>query len=165
MSRPKARAFPAPDHNHGTCESALQQRAERLFTAKGMKMTELRQRVLSEISASHEALGAYEILERLATKGPRLAPVSVYRAIEALHEVGLVHRLESRNAYFACHTAHPPDHDQVVLACDRCGRVAEIDGIKVFQALQSTLQQADFLARRTVTEISGTCAACRDGRQ
>lgn len=161
MSRPTVDVFPNPDHNHGSCETALLERATRLFEAKGMKMTDLRRRVLEEIAASHEALGAYEILDRMAAKGPRLAPISVYRAIEALHEVGLVHRLESRNAFFACHGSHAPERDQLILACERCGRVAEIAGDQVFAALGLALQRASFEPRRTVTEVSGVCAACR----
>lgn len=138
-------------------------RAIELFQAKGMKLTELRRRVLEEIAASHEALGAYDILERLSQKGPRLAPISVYRAIEALHETGLVHRLESRNAFFACHAHHAPDRDQVFLSCEQCGRVAETPGEQVFTALRQLCEGAQFEARRTVTEVTGTCATCRAG--
>ncbi len=132
-----------------------------LFEAKGMKLTDLRRRVLTEIAASHQALGAYEILDRLSTKGPRLAPISVYRAIDALHAAGLVHRLESRNAFFACHSHHEPDRDQVFLACEKCGRVAEIQGEQVFAALDALVAKAHFHLRRSVTEMTGTCAACQ----
>ena len=162
MSRPAApSAFPSHDHNHGPCQTALLDRAARLFDLKGLKLTELRRRVLEEIAASHQALGAYDILERLSTKGPRLAPISVYRAIDALHGAGLVHRLESRNAFFACHAEHEPKRDQVFLACERCGRVAELPGDQVFAALHALVDKADFEVRRTVTEVTGTCATCR----
>ncbi len=161
--RAEPMVFPAHDHNHGSCEADLLARATRQFETKGMKLTELRRRVLEEIAGSHQALGAYDILERLSTKGPRLAPISVYRAIDALHGAGLVHRLESRNAFFACHAHHDPARDQVFLACERCGRVAELPGDQVFEALHALVEQADFQVRRSVTEISGTCAACQDG--
>lgn len=154
-------AFPEHDHNHGSCETALLDRAVQLFEARGMKLTDLRKRVLEEIAASHQALGAYEILERLSTKGQRLAPISVYRAIDALHGAGLVHRLESRNAFFACHAHHDPARDQVILACERCGRVAEIESEQVFSALDALVSRARFEKRRTVAEVSGMCAACQ----
>ena len=156
-------AFPAPGHDHAPCRSTLIERGRRRFEARGMKMTELRRRVLDEIASSHLALGAYEILERLAAKGSRLAPISVYRSIDALNEVGLVHRLESRNAFFACHASHAPDRSQIILACERCGQVAEIDGDQVFAALGAAIERASFEPHRTVTEISGVCAACRPG--
>ena len=156
-----ADVFPAPGHDHDPCRSMLLDRANRLFQQRGMKLTDLRRRVLQEIAGSHQALGAYDILERLAANGPRLAPISVYRAIEALAEVGLVHRLESRNAFFACHAAHAPDRDQLILACERCGRVAEVEGDQVFAALGRAIARAAFEPRRMVTEVTGVCAACR----
>ncbi|MGE3712093.1 MAG: hypothetical protein AB7G35_20805, partial [Hyphomicrobiaceae bacterium] len=60
MARTDADVFPTADHNHGSCETELLMRAEKRFKARGMKMTELRRRVLTEIAASHEALGAYD---------------------------------------------------------------------------------------------------------
>jgi hypothetical protein len=54
--------------------------------------------VFGEIAASHKAIGAYEVLDKLAARGERLAPISVYRAIDALLAAGIVHRFESRNA-------------------------------------------------------------------
>ena len=128
-----------------------------------MKLTTLRQRVLAEIAASHQALGAYDILERLSGKGPRLAPISVYRAIEALAGAGLVHRLESRNAFFACHASHAPDRDQIILVCEACGRVAEVAGERVFAALGDAVAAVGFVPRRTVAEVAGRCAACPAG--
>jgi Fur family zinc uptake transcriptional regulator len=157
-----ADAFPIPKHNHGRCQSAALERARHLFEAKGLRLTDLRRRVFEEIAASHEALGAYEVLDRLAAKGPRLAPISVYRAIEALLAAGAVHRLESRNAFFACHAAHAPDRDQLILVCEHCGRVAEIADESVFVAIAGAVERASFTPRRTVAEVSGECSDCRD---
>lgn len=159
--RSESIGFPSQDHNHESCEADLLKRAAHLFDAKGMKLTDLRRRVLEEIAGSHQALGAYEILDRLSAKGPRLAPISVYRAIEALHSAGLVHRLESRNAFFACHSHHDPARDQVFLSCESCGRVAEVAADQVFLAMRNVLDKAKFNSRRTVTEVSGTCSSCQ----
>ena len=109
------------------------ERARKAFDDKGLKLTPLRQAVFREIAASHRAIGAYEVLDRLAASGERLAPISVYRAIDALVAAGIVHRFESRNAFFACHAGH--EMRQLVLACETCGRVAEVDGDKVFAAI------------------------------
>ena len=123
-------AFPAPEHDHDRCLAEAMERARAAFSDKGLKLTPLRQSVFREIAASHKAIGAYDVLDRLAAKGERLAPISVYRAIDALVAAGIVHRFESRNAFFACHAGH--DMRQLVLACETCGRVAEVDGDKVF---------------------------------
>jgi Fur family zinc uptake transcriptional regulator len=151
-------AFPAPGHDHDRCLAEAMERARTAFTVKGLKLTPLRQSVFREIAASHKAIGAYEVLDRLAARGERLAPISVYRAIEALVAAGLVHRFESRNAYFACHAGH--EMRQLVLACDTCGRVAEVDGDKAFAAIDAAAESAGFLANGAVVEVWGQCATC-----
>lgn len=156
-----AAAFPRPGHNHHACVALALKRAEQAFQAKGLRLTEQRRRVLEEIAGSHHAVGAYEVLERLAQKGSRLAPISVYRAIDALLSAGVIHRLESKNAFFACHAVHTADRDQIVLACNRCGRVAEVPGKPVFEAIAKAARQAAFQPVHTVTEVGGICADCR----
>lgn len=162
MSTTPSNVFPAPEHDHGRCLEEAMARAREAFQSKGLKLTPLRQAVFREIANSHRAVGAYDVLDRLAARGERLAPISVYRAIEALVAAGIVHRFESRNAFFACHTGH--DRQQLVLACEDCGSVAEVDGTKVFAAIGKTADAASFAAnsaqRGAVVEVWGRCANC-----
>ena len=139
------------------------ERARGAFHNKGLKLTPLRQSVFREIAASHKAIGAYEVLDRLAVRGERLAPISVYRAIEALVAAGIVHRFESRNAFFACHAGH--EMRQLVLACEACGRVAEVDADKVFAAIDTSADRAGFSPKGAVVEVWGLCAACAGARR
>src|SRR6202158_2631430 len=99
--------FPAPDHDHARCTADTIGHAEALCAERGQRLTPMRRQVLEVLATSHNPLGAYEIMDRLAGTGPRPAPITVYRALDFLMENGLVHRIESRNAYLAC--AH--DHD------------------------------------------------------
>lgn len=151
-------AFPAPEHDHDRCLAEAMDRARSAFIDKGLKLTPLRQSVFREIAASHKAIGAYEVLDRLAARGERLAPISVYRAIDALVMAGIVHRFESRNAFFACHAGH--DMRQLVLACETCRRVAEVGGDKVFTAIDSAAGSVGFLAKGAVVEVWGVCTTC-----
>ncbi len=155
------RLFPAPGHNHARCVSHALDRARVAFETSGLRLTELRRQVLEEIAGSHHSIGAYDVLERLAAKGIRLAPISVYRAIEALIAAGVVHRLESRNAYFACHGAHGRGGAHLVLVCERCGTVAEMQDEPVFAALDAAAREAGFAPRVRVVEMAGQCAHCR----
>src|SRR5262249_38518233 len=97
----QTKAFPAPGHDHELCLDEAMARARAAFAAKGLRLTPLREAVFQVIAgASHRAIGAYEVLDRLAARGERLAPISVYRAIDALVAAGIVHRFESRNGIF-----------------------------------------------------------------
>jgi len=154
------RAFPAPGHNHTRCVAYALSRAREAFESHGLRLTDLRRAVFEEIAGSHHSIGAYEILERLAVKGTRLAPISVYRAIDALIDVGVVHRLESKNAYFACHNAHGAGEEHLVMSCERCGMVAEVTGDGVFEAIDRAAGDAGFKPRLRVVEVAGLCGHC-----
>src|SRR5258708_33628959 len=151
-----SKAFPAPEHDHDLCLEEALERAREAFQNKGLKLTPLRQSVFREIAASHKAIGAYEVLDRLAARGERLAPISVYRAIEALVAAGLVHRFESRNAFFACHAGH--EVRQLVLACESCRRVAEVDAGKGFAAIDNSADTAGVSPHGAVGGGVGLCA-------
>ena len=134
--------------------------AEELCATRGQRLTPMRRQVLEALLASHKPLGAYEIIERLAHRG-RLAPITVYRALDFLRDNGLVHRIESRNAYLAC--AH--DHDAAAmvafLICDACGSVGEIPAAPVAQSLNAAARATGFAPKLSVVEITGTCAHCQ----
>ena len=154
--------FPDPAHDHDTCLKDMLDRAEAAFVAKGMRLTPLRRLVLAEVAGSHTAIGAYDVLDRLARKEERrLAPISVYRALDSLVETGMVHRLESRNAFFACHAAHARDRRQIVLACETCGTVAEVAGERTFEEIGGTCTASGFRPSRTLVEVTGVCGRCR----
>lgn len=142
-------------------QSSLQ-RASEIFEEKNLRFTELRRRVFEEIASTQASVGAYEILDRLAKKGTRLAPISIYRALDALLEAGVVHRLESKNAYFASRGIHKPQTDRrpMFLSCERCGQVIEADGEEIFGAIDDAAQGAHFEPRVKLVEVSGTCQEC-----
>lgn len=160
MPDPHPHAFPTPGHDHHPCMAEALERARAAFAAKQIRLTDLRRLVFEEIAASHGAVGAYDVLDRLAKKGTRLAPISIYRALDALLEAGVVHRLESRNAYFACHAAHRVGSAQVVLNCSSCGGVAEVPGESVFRAIETAAAKIDFRAGASIVEVTGLCGNC-----
>ena len=58
--------------------------------------------VLEILLESHRAMGAYEVLERLAAEGFGKQPPVAYRALDFLVEHGLALRVRRLNAYAAC---------------------------------------------------------------
>ncbi len=153
--------FPAPDHDHGSCTSAAIAHAEELCTARAQRLTPMRRHVLEALLASHKPLGAYEIMERLADR-TRPAPVTVYRALEFLRDNGLVHRIESRNAFVACVHNHAGSDPVVFLICERCGAVGEAPGGTVAETLKTSCRAAGFTPKSPVIEIAGICSHCRE---
>jgi Fur family transcriptional regulator, zinc uptake regulator len=147
-------------HDHRSCMSGVEARADAGFATRGMKMTPLRRQVLATIAASHDAVGAYEIVERMARKGGRrLAPISVYRIIDSLMDIGVVHKLESRQAYYACHGDHEAGR-QVALICRACAHVAEIDGKSILATIKGQAGRCGFRAESVLVEVLGLCRRC-----
>lgn len=152
-------SFPDPRHNHAHCTADLVTRAERICARRGSKLTPKRRDVLDCVAQSHQAAGAYEIIERMAANGPRPAPITVYRALDFLLAHGLVHKIESRNAFIACSHAHE-DEPAALLICEGCGIVAELDSPETFASLTRQATAQGFRPERTVVEISGRCGHC-----
>jgi Fur family transcriptional regulator, zinc uptake regulator len=159
-SMPRA-IFPAPDHDHERCASAAIAHAEAHCAARAQRLTPMRRQVLEALLASHKPLGAYEIIDRLAND-VRPAPITIYRALDFLRDNGLVHRIESRNAFVACVHNHIGDDLVVFLICEHCGTVGEAPAGAVAEALKSASRAAGFSPKSPVIEIAGICSHCRE---
>jgi Fur family zinc uptake transcriptional regulator len=159
--------FPVPSHNHAVCLDDAIRAAQEALNRHKMPFTPLREKVFREIAGSHKAIGAYDVLNSLAKKGTRLTPASVYRIINMLVDIGVVRRFESRNAYYASHSADPMS-PRLVLACEVCGRVADADGAPMFRGMRRALGRSAFSPRTAIMEVLGVCAYCaqsnRDAR-
>jgi Fur family zinc uptake transcriptional regulator len=153
--------FPAPDHDHKRCTSTAIAHAESHCAARAQRLTPLRRQVLETLLASHNPLGAYEIIERMAGESSRPAPITVYRALDFLRDNGLVHRIESRNAFVACVHNHGGEDLVVFLICERCGAVGEGPGGAVAEALKASSRAAGFSPKSPLIEIVGICSHCR----
>ena len=151
--------FPSPGHDHARCVDGVVAHAERLCAARGVRFTDQRRRVLAIVAGSHRAIGAYDIIERLAGTGARPAPVTVYRALEFLIENGFVHRIASRNAFVTCMRQHD-DHAAVFLICDRCGTIGEVEAGRVLGVVDRKARDTGFTVDRAVIEVSGQCRNC-----
>jgi Fur family zinc uptake transcriptional regulator len=151
--------FPDPLHDHRHCTDEILGRAERICQRRGAKLTSQRRDVLACVARSHAAVGAYEVIDRMADHGPRPAPITVYRALEFLEAHGLVHKIESRNAYVACSKTHG-ENPAALLICEACGMVAELEAPETFARLDQEAVREGFRPRRVIVELSGRCRHC-----
>lgn len=163
MANPsKIQPFPAHSHDHGQCLAGAIDAALKICGERGTRLTEQRQRVLEIIWQSHRPIGAYEILDRLVElEGKRPAPPTVYRALDFLLEQGLVHRVESRNAFIGC---SDPSRRHVVeiLLCTQCGHAAEVSDHRIARAVEQAAEGLGFAVENQTIEIAGRCQACCD---
>jgi len=153
-------SFPPRDHDHRACLSSALGRAKARCLEQGIKWTALREQVFLEVATSHKPVSAYDLIDVLAKAGKRVAPVSIYRILDVLQSAGLVHRLESRNAFFACMADHRDAAQTITLICEDCDRVTEASAPGAYRAIGDAAQEVGFQTRHTVVEVSGRCADC-----
>jgi Fur family zinc uptake transcriptional regulator len=147
-------------HDHDTCIVDALQRAEAHCVQTGAKLTPIRRRVLELIWQSHRPAGAYDLLALMGGEGQKVAPPTVYRALDFLVEQGLVHRVESLNAFIGC---TEPGHavQQDIFICKSCGTAIEINDPELSARIQADARALDFQVERQTIEVAGLCRDCR----
>lgn len=130
--------------------------------AQGERWTPSRRRTYELLLQAGAPVKAYHLISSYAVANePSTKPPTVYRALEFLMEQGLVHRIESLNAFLACASEHHGAAAEFLI-CDCCGRVEELD-LGVDQTAFSAASARGFTASRVVLEVHGACAGCLAG--
>ncbi len=154
------REFSRGRHKHSSCIAEALGVAEFSCKQRGHRLTAIRRRVLELVWASHEPVKAYDVLDILRKERTGAAPPTVYRALEFLLEEGLVHKIESLNAYIGCGEPGHLDSGQFLI-CRDCGEVAELDDPELVRFIGKKAKQIGFTIEGQVVEIKGCCAQCR----
>jgi Fur family zinc uptake transcriptional regulator len=156
--------FPDQRHDHNACRDQALSQAERHCRKRGLRLTELRRRVLELVWASHQPVGAYALLETLVSEGRKAAPPTVYRSLDFLLQHGLIHRITSLNAYVGC--SHPGDqHEAQFFICDGCGQAVEMGDPSIKSAIARDAKRLGFNIASQTIEVTGTCARCQESSE
>jgi Fur family zinc uptake transcriptional regulator len=148
-------------HDHAHCAADVLARAVALAAASGARLTPVRRRVLEILLETHKAMGAYDVLQRLAADGYGNQPPVAYRALDFLVEQGFAHRIRRLNAFAAC--MHPGEpHAPAFLICRVCDAVAEAPAAPVRAALDRAAHDIGFVIERSNIEALGLCPGCRE---
>jgi len=150
----------APAHTHGESPEAALALAEEYCRERGEKLTPLRRKVLELLLNSGRATKAYSLLDEMRQIHPGSAPPTVYRALDFLLSAGLVHRIESINAFTVCHDLTQCQHG-ILVVCQQCGNVTELHQPKLRQALIEQIEDAGYRVASDEIELKGLCSACQ----
>ncbi|MEN8177705.1 MAG: Fur family transcriptional regulator [Pseudomonadota bacterium] len=156
--------FPTPRHNHTACVNAAIHEAEDYCNKTGVRLTELRRKVLELVWNSHRPVGAYDLLEQLAPSGRKAAPPTVYRSLDFLLEHKLIHRIDSLNAFIGC-SQPGHEHDAQFFICKQCGEAAELIDPKIERTLVKDAKQLGFNIEKQTIEVTGLCNRCNKRRK
>jgi Fur family transcriptional regulator, zinc uptake regulator len=125
----------------------------------GVGLTDTRRKVFELVIKAGQPVGAYRLLEAMQDKGTRVMPPTVYRALNFLQGKGLVHRIESLNAFVAC-TQHEHEHEGQFLICSDCGKSEELADESVSEMLREKAEAHGFTLTQQTIELRGLCKDC-----
>jgi Fur family transcriptional regulator, zinc uptake regulator len=130
--------------------------------APSPKLSRNQGQILAALRKAKEPLSAYAILDRVRVSGISHPP-TVYRALNELMQLGMVHRLQSRSAFVAC--GHGACDGKFAFAiCRQCQKVVEIPLTDEDQAALLALSPDEIAAEQVTLEIAGVCEICRPAR-
>jgi Fur family zinc uptake transcriptional regulator len=127
--------------------------------AEHVMLSEHQKSVLDALERAAGPQSAYALLEAVADSGIR-APVQVYRALDKLVAAGLVHKVESLNAFIAC-ADHEKGHWAAFTICNNCGTVDEVPVLRP-DKLASSFETGRFDVKSGQIEMRGLCGRCTD---
>ena len=117
--------------------------------------------VLETIRKAKKPLKAYSILSSVKKKGIN-APPQVYRALEKLVEIGLIHKIESKNAFVACKNSNCEISNTTAFSiCEKCEKVTELNNHKLSKYLSNFEDNTGMSYRRYNLEFYGLCKMCK----
>jgi Fur family zinc uptake transcriptional regulator len=117
--------------------------------------------VLDTLTSTSKPLTAYSLLDRLKEHGFK-APPQIYRALEKLLALGLIHKLESINSFIACQHSDCAHQIAGFAICDGCEQVSEIIDDNLESQIRSVAKTAGLVPKKSTMEIHGLCSSCKD---
>ena len=153
--------LPLHNHNHQHCIDDALALARTLCRQRGVKLTKQREQVLKLVWQSHQPLGAYALMEMLASAITKpVAPPTVYRALEFLSEQGLIHKIHSLNAFVGCATPDQVHHNHFLI-CRQCNIAVECGSDDLINSIDNIANQSGFTVDQQSLEVIGLCSDCQ----
>jgi Fur family ferric uptake transcriptional regulator len=131
------------------------ERAKRRLNDAGFRSGAARQQVIELLGGESCAVTALEIDRRL----PDVGRASVYRTLEQLEELHLVHRVDVGGEVVAFERDDPAGHHHHMV-CVRCGGLAPFFDRGLEQAIEAIGERAEFEVSAHDVLLRGVCPRC-----
>ena len=140
--------------------SGWSEHAEAALRSAGYRSSAPRRAIVETLARHGCLLTAREISDRLRREGRDIGVATVYRSLELLEDLGLVHRLETGEGTSRYEPAHPSGEHHHHLICNRCGRVSAFEDAGLERSVQKMARRLTFRVEGHDVALRGTCAAC-----
>jgi Fur family ferric uptake transcriptional regulator len=134
---------------------------EQRLSAAGYRVTAPRRAVMKVLLDTRAPLPPQDIFERGQSVHPKLALVTVYRALALLEELNLVRRIHRDTGCHGYVLASPGHRHHII--CRKCGRTAEFDGSGGLDMLAVQVEQStDYRVDDHLLQLFGLCPNCQE---
>jgi Fur family ferric uptake transcriptional regulator len=131
---------------------------------RGLRQTQEREKILEEITRSHDHFDVDELHRRLWEKDRKISKASIYRTLPLLLDCGLIREVEfSEGHWHYEHIYGHPHHCH--LRCLSCGSVIEFEEPLLDQVQQNLAVAYGFIIKDHTLTVQGYCPQCQGARQ
>jgi Fur family ferric uptake transcriptional regulator len=136
--------------------------AQRVLSESGHRSGGARRALLELLDAQTCALSAIEIEDVLRARKRRVARASVYRILDELEGLGLVHKVEVGQGMARYEPLRDGDGHHHHLVCDSCGLVMPFTDPQLERAIQRLSARVPIDVSEHEIVLRGACGECRD---
>ena len=132
---------------------------ETALGAAGYRLTGPRRAVAGLIAGRNGHFTSADLLADARAQKLGIGRATVFRALDVLHELGAVERIDlpsGEHAYVACEPTH---HHHVV--CSRCGRATDIEDAGLRAVVVEIERRTGYRVDLHRLELFGLCPSCR----
>ena len=131
---------------------------ERRCSSAGVPVTPQRRIVLEVLAERLDHPSAEQIFGAVAERMPEVSRGTVYRSLDKLHELGLLHRVEHPGSSTRYDANTTPHHH---FLCTRCGAIEDLplDAVRGHEEL-ALVHAGRRVAASISVNVRGLCATC-----
>jgi Fur family ferric uptake transcriptional regulator len=127
----------------------------------GARSGAAREAVIDYLSRQRCCLSAQEVLDGLRADRQRVGIASVYRTLDQLAELGLVHRIDLGEGLTRFEPAQPDGEHHHHLVCGSCGKVDTFDDPTLERAISAVAGSHGYSLGQHDVVLRGACGDCR----
>ena len=134
---------------------------ERLCRSKGVALTVQRRVVFQAVLERDDHPTADQVLEMVSDRVPGISRTTVYRVLDTLADMGVIHRLHHAGASARFDGKIHRHHH---LICRVCHKVIDLEDQKLNRTRVSHVSNEGFEIEDFSVHLIGTCSACRQAK-
>jgi len=129
----------------------------------GFKLTTQREMIVKLLAKTDKALSPYDMRDTLKKQKINADVVTIYRVLETLENLALVHKVLAVNGYIRCNTDEigKKNFCHHYLLCKNCHKIDEVEGEDLTKLEQKIEKDKKFKIESHYLEFTGLCKDCQ----